>query len=158
MPGAGPRSKPLRPVIAHPTPCAPVKDQSADLTLCPSAPAAEGASLIGIVAPDGRVVNIGTPLPVDRAFLDAAQAHGPLEARFRFSSPCQKERCGHWAGTQCKLIGELLDLAVQADVDVTTESLPRCSIRAQCRWWRQRGRSACAVCPLIVTDTRSATG
>jgi hypothetical protein len=28
--------------------------------------------------------------------------------------------------------------------------LPRCSIRRQCRWFQERGRDACAVCPLIV--------
>ena len=155
MLGAGRRNKPFPSVILHPAHCASVKDQGADLTLCPSAPAAEGASLIGIVAADGRVVNMGTPLPVDRAFLEAARAHGPPESRFRFSSPCQKERCGHWTGSQCKLIGELYDTAVQAEVNLTDENLPRCSIRAQCRWWHQRGRAACAVCPLVVTDTRA---
>jgi hypothetical protein len=132
-----------------------VSDQGEDLTLCPSAPAGEGASLIGVLAADGRVVNIGTPLPVDRAFLEAAQAHGPPESRYRFSSPCQKERCGHWTGHQCKLIGELFNTAIEAGVELSTTALPRCAIRAQCRWWRQRGRDACAVCPLVVTDTKS---
>jgi len=38
------------------------------------------------------------------------------------------------------------------------ESLPDCSIRAQCRWFDQSGGSACAVCDQIVTDSdRTAT-
>lgn len=132
-----------------------MSNQGDDLTLCPSAPAREGASLIGVVGSDGRVVNIATPLPIDTAFLETARAHGPPEERFRFSSACQKERCGHWTGQECKLIGELHHVAVRAGAELTTAALPRCSIRAQCRWWLQRGRDACAVCPLVVTDTRS---
>ena len=128
--------------------------QGEQLTLCPSAPAEEGASLIALVKTNGRIVNVGTPLPVDKEFLDAARAQGPPESRFRFSSPCRREQCGHWTGQQCKLIGELFDSAVETGADLTTAGLPRCAIRAQCRWWLQRGRDACAVCPLVVTDTR----
>jgi hypothetical protein len=134
--------------------CMPVSDQSDSSTLCPSAPATEGASLIGVVAADGRVVNVATPLPIGGAFIEAARAHGPPEARFRFSSPCHKGRCRHWTGHECKLIGDVYNSAVEAGVELTRPGLPRCSIRAQCRWWRQRGRDACAVCPLVVTDTR----
>jgi len=131
-----------------------MSDRGEDLTLCPSAPADEGALLIGLVATDGRVVNVRTPLPVDKEFLDNSRALGPPEARFRFSSPCHERRCSHWTGQQCKLIGELFDSAVQARVDLTEPDLPPCAIRADCRWWRQRGRDACAVCRFVVTDTR----
>ena len=124
---------------------------------CPSAPATEGALLIGIVETDGRVVNLGTPLPIDEAFIETARANGPPEERFRFSSPCQKNRCCHWKGHECGLIGELYSSAREkslVDVEDFTQGLPRCAIRAECRWWAQRGRDACAVCPVVVTDTR----
>jgi hypothetical protein len=42
--------------------------------LCPSAPGTPGAVLIGVVGEDGRVANLGTPLPVDAGFLDVARA------------------------------------------------------------------------------------
>jgi hypothetical protein len=123
---------------------------------CPSAPATEGALLIGIVDADGHVVNLGTPLPIDETFIETARSNGAPEERFRFSSPCQTDRCCHWKGHECGLIGELYESACNKSLvaeDDSTHGLPRCGIRAECRWWSQRGRDACAVCPLVVTDT-----
>ena len=37
-------------------------------------------------------------------------------------------------------------------VPVVTESLPVCSIRAECLWWQQEGRAACMRCPHVVTN------
>jgi hypothetical protein len=133
-----------------------VSDDVEDSTRCPSAPAAEGALLIGVVADDGRVATLGTPLTVDAAFIEIAKAQGALEQRFRFSSQCQKERCVHWKNHECGLIGELYATATEAGENLGPSALPRCAIRAECRWWQQRGRDACAVCPLVVTDTKSA--
>ena len=128
-----------------------------DALRCPSAPATKGALLIGIVETDGRVVNLGTSLPVDDAFIKTVRIDGSPEERFRFSSPCQRDRCGHWKGHECGLIGELYESARQKSLiekdAVSARGLPRCAIRANCRWWSQRGRDACAVCPLVVTDT-----
>jgi hypothetical protein len=121
---------------------------------CPSAPAVDGALLIGVVAADGRVVNIGTPLTIDAAFIETAVVHGAPEQRFRFSSPCVKGQCCHWNGNECGLIGGLLTSASEAGEKLESPTLPRCAIRARCRWWRQQGRGACAVCRLVVTDTR----
>jgi hypothetical protein len=132
-----------------------VSDQAEDFTRCPSAPATDGALLIGVVTADGRVANLGTPLPIDAAFIETANAHGAPEQRFRFSSPCQKQRCVHWNNRECGLIGELHTAASEAGENLSIAALPRCAIRADCRWWRQRGRDACAVCPLVVTDTKS---
>jgi hypothetical protein len=132
-----------------------VSDQAGDFTRCPSAPATEGALLIGVVGADGRVANLGTPLPIDAAFIETAKAQGAPEQRFRFSSRCQKERCLHWQNHECALIGELHAAALEAGESLKAPGLPPCAIRAKCRWWRQRGRDACAVCPLVVTDTKS---
>jgi len=133
-----------------------VTDEVIGPTLCPSAPAEPGAALIGIVEADGRVANVTTPLVIDAAFIAAARASGgPPEERFRFSSPCQQERCGHWTGRECGLIGHLHRAVAEAGKAESGQPLPRCSIRASCRWWLQRGREACAICPLIVTDIGS---
>jgi hypothetical protein len=135
-----------------------VTDEADDMTLCPSAPATPEAMLIGLVVESGRVANLATPLTIDSAFIDAAQSQGPPEQRFRFASPCQERRCGHWTGHECGLIGQLYNFAIEEGEELADGALPRCGIRAQCRWWHQRGRDACAVCPLVVTDTRSFIG
>jgi hypothetical protein len=132
-----------------------VSDEVNDQTLCPSAPAAPGSLLIGVVEATGLVANITTPLTVDASFIAGAKLHGPPEQRFRFASPCQQQRCGHWTGHECGLIGQLYDVAAEQGEELAAHDLPRCGIRASCRWWHQRGRDACAVCPLVVTDTRS---
>jgi len=36
------------------------------------------------------------------------------------------------------------------------DSLPVCTIRPQCRWFRQEGRAACLRCPQIVTGSYEA--
>ena len=121
--------------------------------LCPSAPATPGAALIGVVEAGGRVVNLLTPLPVDAGFVEAAAGAGlPPEQRFRFAAPCQEGRCGHWSGHACGLVGQLRQAAAELGHGGEARALPPCAIRAQCRWWQQSGRAACAVCSLVVTD------
>jgi hypothetical protein len=120
--------------------------------LCPSAPGTPGALLIGVVEEDARVANLGTPLPVDAGFLGTAAAHGPPERRFRFSSHCVEGHCTQWDGRGCGLIDRVVGYVAAADALETPATLPRCGIRASCRWWRQTGASACAVCPLVITD------
>jgi hypothetical protein len=120
--------------------------------LCPSAPCTPGAVLIGVVGEDGRVANLGTPLPVDAGFLDVARANGPPERRFRFSSHCVEGHCFQWDGRACRLIDRVLGHVTAAGALEMPETLPPCAIRAGCLWWRQRGAAACAVCPLAVTD------
>lgn len=129
---------------------------AAGAALCPSAPGAPGASLIGVVGSDGRVANLLTPLRIDAHFLEtAAGTGGLLGKRFRFASPCQQAHCGHWADHECGLIGRLRHAAVDAGHVAGDAPLPPCAIRAQCRWWQQRGRDACGVCSLVVTDQRA---
>jgi hypothetical protein len=120
--------------------------------LCPSAPGTPGAVLIGVVEADGRVANLGTPLSVDIGFLEVARANGPPERRFRFSSRCAEGHCSQWDGQRCGLIDRVLGHVAAAGALEMPASLPRCAIRADCRWWRQRGAAACAVCPLVITD------
>lgn len=75
------------------------------------------------------------------------------EKRLRFAQPCIQEQCAHWHDSRC----DVADAAV-AQVPSAAESLPRCSIRAECRWFAQRGREACRVCPFVVTDVVATPG
>jgi len=53
----------------------------------------------------------------------------------------------HFRDDACRLAAR--SVAVLTEV---TEDLPRCSIRPQCRWFRQEGPAMCRRCPQIVTD------
>jgi hypothetical protein len=121
--------------------------------LCPSARCTDGAILLGIVMPNGRVAFPQERLVIDEAFVDAAHKGRAPEQRFRFSSPCAQSGCSQWTGSRCGIIDAVLDAHAPATDD---EALPVCSIRADCRWFAQAGAAACAVCPDVVTDQRAA--
>lgn len=121
---------------------------------CPSAPAAAGARLLGILGPDGRVHNLKSVMTVDAAFLASAAEAGPVEARMRFSSRCQEGGCAQWTGTRCGVIDRAMS-HIEAAVPVSEPAaLPPCTIRSDCRWYAQIGAKACGACSYIVTDQR----
>ena len=120
-------------------------------TLCPSAqPDWEGARVIGVVG--------GTPERPETAYLDQAQPvtqeildlAGPVAPAevFRFAAPCANSACGHFDGAEhkCRLAEKTVRWVEQA-----VDNLPKCSIRASCRWWQQEGPAACRRCPQVVT-------
>lgn len=119
---------------------------------CPSGPCEEGALLIGVMTPGGRLAYLQPPAEVDAEFVAAANERGHPQRTYRFSTPCIEARCPQWTGESCWL-GHLL--AEQADALDPPESgkLPACAIRSACRWYSEQGAKACAVCPLIVADT-----
>lgn len=39
------------------------------------------------------------------------------------------------------------------DQTLAEQVLPNCTLRSRCRWYEQQGASACAACPLVITDT-----
>lgn len=126
-----------------------------DQTLCPSARCEDGAILLGVIQPNGQVAYFGHSigegaLVVDEEFAERARRGRAPEKRFRFASACVECGCKQWTGTRCGVIDRVLDLAEEEDA---TAALPRCGIRPRCRWFQQSGPDACAVCPLIVTDT-----
>ena len=126
-------------------------------TLCPSSRCHEGAILLGIVLADGRVAFARDRLVVDAAFVQNATTAGsrPPESRFRFSSPCAKAACQQWTGSRCGVIDAVLeDVRDQGLEPAAASPLPDCSIRHHCRWFEQAGTAACAVCDLVVTETR----
>jgi hypothetical protein len=117
--------------------------------LCPSAPADVKAILLGVVQPDGSVAFMKDRIEVTREFLDIATKGRAPETRFRFSSACRGSACKQWANGGCSLPKRLADMVPRTDA--TDAPLPGCSIRAQCRWFYQRGSDACRICPVVVT-------
>ncbi|MEA2188361.1 MAG: hypothetical protein QOK16_3372 [Solirubrobacteraceae bacterium] len=129
--------------------------QRATPATCPSGRCRPGAVLVGIVGPDGRVGYVTPGLPIDDEFVARARTGRTPESRFRFSEPCAEGRCGQWAGDHCGLIDEFLaSPRGEAATSGSRTPLPRCGIRASCRWFRERGPDACAICPLVVRSPR----
>lgn len=124
--------------------------------LCPSSPCKEGAVLLGIVLADGSVAFATDRIVVDKGFVQNATREGsnPPETRFRFSSPCAQGACRQWTGSRCGVIDSVMADVQTAGYHADATSLPACSIRQDCRWFQQTGAEACAVCDIVVTDTR----
>jgi hypothetical protein len=99
----------------------------------------------------GRLAYVQPPTRVDAAFVGSARALGRPESRFRFSVPCAEGGCPQWNGHGCAVADKLVE-EEGPSVSAEPAGLPRCGIRATCRWYFQRGADACAVCPFVVAD------
>jgi hypothetical protein len=53
------------------------------------------------------------------------------------------------------LIDEIIESVQEVDAIQEELPLPRCSVRQSCRWFAQRGATACQACPVITTDRRA---
>ncbi|MER7131435.1 hypothetical protein [Streptosporangium saharense] len=113
--------------------------------LCPSARCEKGAILVGVLDASGRLGYIRPALKIDDDFVACAAKGRVPEERFRFAQPCVESGCRNWTGERCSVIDDALEFGA-------AESPPACSIRGTCRWFKQAGPSACAVCPLIVRN------
>lgn len=125
--------------------------------LCPSSDAGEGN--VQVFAVIG-----GTPEQPRAAYLDRALALTPElatqvapvppEEVYRAAAPCAQGRCSHFdaGGGRCRLAHNIVRL-----VPAVVRQLPRCAIRADCRWWRQEGAAACRRCPQVVTSNHLAS-
>jgi hypothetical protein len=123
---------------------------------CPSGRCEEGATLLGIVGPDGILGYVAPPMTIDADFVSRARRGRTPESRFRFAEPCAEGRCAQWTGDRCGLIDELLESpgGSAAARERPTDRLPRCGIRGSCRWFAQRAADACRICPLVVRTPR----
>ena len=123
---------------------------------CPSAdPGWEDAQLLGVVAGTSQAPEtlfIG-PRPADPALLALAAPATPAEV-FRFTARCREGACGNFAGGQCRVAAAVVGHLSP----VVDGALPRCGIRAHCRWWHEQGAEACRRCPAVVTDDRARDG
>jgi hypothetical protein len=126
--------------------------QSPPPTACPSSACRPGATLVGVVLPNGRIAYAADRIVVDETFVRAAHEGRPPEQRFRFSTPCMNSGCQQWNGHECGLIDRLLAEYERQFGPPTTDDLPDCPIRPDCRWFLQRGGRSCAVCEILVTD------
>jgi len=117
---------------------------------CPSAqPGMEGAVVFGVIGgtpEEPRVGYLSERLPVTPELLAMSGPVQPTEV-FRFGAVCAGHGCRHFDGSECRLAGKLVQLAPK----VTEAALPPCTLRRDCRWWRQEGKAACMRCPQVVT-------
>jgi hypothetical protein len=118
---------------------------------CPSARGEAGAILLGIIQEGGTVAFIPTKVEVTPEFIAIASRGWTLEKRFRFAAPCIKEGCKQWTGTSCSVVDRLASHVQPVETEYRNQ-LPKCSIRANCRWFAEKGIEACQVCPLVITN------
>jgi hypothetical protein len=113
---------------------------------CPSAPAVDGARVLGVVVGPGLAY---LPRPVSLPAAALREAGGRATALFRFTLPCSQGACANYGSGSCQLIGRFLEPGIGSEQLVTEDPLPHCAIRARCQWFRDAGRDACSVCPSV---------
>ncbi|BAZ17153.1 hypothetical protein NIES4071_90310 [Calothrix sp. NIES-4071] len=122
-------------------------------TLCPSArPESKDGVVFGVVAGTSsapRIAYLKQPLPITSELIAKANPVTPAEI-FRTAASCAESACQHFDGKDCRLAMRIVD-----KLPTVADELPSCSIRRNCRWWKQEGKSACARCPQIITDNYS---
>ncbi|MDQ2846765.1 MAG: hypothetical protein M3Y77_10545 [Actinomycetota bacterium] len=113
---------------------------------CPSGEArAPEAVVLGVRSgADGRVTYLAEPIPASEVLGDIPEGIEPTRI-LRFASHCVST-CANRRGEDCALVDRVL--AVPTD---EVGSVPRCHLRGQCQWWRQRGVAACHRCPAVAT-------
>ena len=114
---------------------------------CPSgAPGEPEAVVLGVRSgPGGALAYVDTPVPAATAVEIVPAGIDPTRV-LRFASHCV-DACAHWQRGACSLV----DKIVAAEPGTDADTVPRCPLRARCRWWHQHGPAACARCPLVQT-------
>jgi hypothetical protein len=109
----------------------------------------KGALIIGVrqeIAGTPQIAYLQKPVPATSDLLDLAESVHPAEV-LRFAAPCEEKACRHFDGTDCRLATRIVQI-----LPATVNTLPPCTIRSTCRWFRQEGHAACFRCPQIVTE------
>jgi hypothetical protein len=123
-----------------------------DWPLCPSTfPGWPDSVAFGIVTgtvEDPRWQPFEKPLPITDELLSLSGPVAPTEI-FRFAGPCAGKACMHFqeGSGRCRLVEKTVRF-----VPVVQEKLPSCTIRPDCKWWRQEGRDACFRCPQVASS------
>lgn len=121
---------------------------------CPSAqPGMAGVRVLGVISRDGdkpALAYLDEPVAPTQEML-ALAAPLPVANVFRLAARCEESKCMHFDGARCQLAVRIAKMLPEV-----VDSLPACTIRPQCRWFRQEGRAACLRCPQIVTGTYEA--
>lgn len=123
---------------------------------CPSARCAPGATVIGALAPDGKIRHFKTPIVADKKFVDTAKQNGSPERVFRFSSKCQTGECSQWTGDRCGVADMVEKFMSKPKAPPKAAEPPPCVIRSTCRWYAQSGPEICLSCAYVITDNHSA--
>jgi hypothetical protein len=117
--------------------------------LCPSVPHDwEGARVFAVV---GGTVDrpelsyLDQALPVTDEVVRMAAPVAPDEV-FRMAGACASHRCVHYTSEddRCTLVERTVGMT-----ETAVHLLPRCAVRAGCRWWQQEGADACRRCPQV---------
>lgn len=123
--------------------------------MCPSTPAERATVFLGMIGPTRRVAYITPRMPVTPELLGSLQSNNqPVEQQNRFAGPCVKHGCGFWSGERCTLAARISQSYRSAVGAEHAGALPHCAIRADCRWFAEQGRDACAACPHVITEAR----
>jgi hypothetical protein len=112
-----------------------------------------GARVFGVrrAGPDGaRTAYLDRPVEATAEVLALAGPVVPTQV-LRLAATCEESRCSHFDGTDCRLASQIVQL-----LPPVVAVLPRCAIRADCRWFAQEGRAACLRCPQVVTEMADA--
>ncbi|MFJ7125533.1 hypothetical protein [Streptomyces sp. NPDC098101] len=115
-------------------------------TWCPSgSPAAPEAVVLGVRSgQDGEVVYLADPVPA-RDVLPVVPKDVEPTRVLRFASHCVSN-CLHRRGNDCTLVERVA--VTPADEN---RNVPRCHLRAHCKWWAQVGVDGCRRCPAVAT-------
>lgn len=132
-----------------PSPRAPRAREADAPVMCPSAqPHMEGAFVFGVLGgtmEERRVGYLPQRVPLTEEVAALAGPVRPTEV-FRIAAPCAGSGCLHFDGHDCRLATKLVQL-----MPSVSTALPACTVRPDCRWWKQEGKAACMVCPAIRT-------
>lgn len=116
---------------------------------CPSGVATAPESVVlGVRSGEsGTVRYLAAPVPAADVLGAVPEGIEPSRV-LRFASHCVSA-CLHRSGNDCSLVSKVLALPP----DSTDGAVPRCHLRAHCKWWTQSGVDACRRCPAVVTAT-----
>ncbi len=109
--------------------------------------------VLGVISRDAdkpTLAYLDAPVAATAEILELA-APAAVSHVLRLSARCEETKCTHFDGARCQLAVRIASLLPEV-----VDSLPACTIRPECRWFRQEGRGACLRCPQIITGTYEA--